>query len=191
MLTLILRETLTKLLANNIERRDRMNKVITAVMGLGMLYAQAVSANEMVRYEHGLFVADASSAQSAKSAKPAKASKAAKSAKAAPSSEADDQAAHVSKSTKHHGKKHHKHHAKKHHGHKHHNKHHANKHHHKHHHHHRHHNTGCPHPEGCMESGMYAPRNASMAYGQPSLEQVEPNMDVLNRERAARSGRSR
>lgn len=35
--------------------------IITAALGLGMLYAQAAGANEMVRYDHALFVADARS----------------------------------------------------------------------------------------------------------------------------------
>lgn len=141
-----------------------MNKVIiTAMMGLGMLYAQAVSANEMVRYEHGLYVADASDAQSSspmlsKAGKPVSEKKAGKVA---------------------------------HHGHKHHNRHHHHKHGHKHHHHHKHHRNmgGCP-QAGCAESGMYAPRS-SMVYQPANLEQMEPNMDIMDRDRPARSGRGR
>lgn len=127
-------------------------RIITAVMGLGMLYAQAVSASEMVRYDHALFVADASMSQEQS----------------------------TTKSTKPKAKHQHHH---KHHGHKHHRKHHR----------HHHHGRPCNQPRctgGYEESGLYAPQS-SMMVAPTSLEQMEPNMEVLNRDHGSRGGRGR
>lgn len=176
-----------------------MNKaLITAVMGLSMLYAQSVSANN-----HGIVLADAtSSAQSA-------------SAKTTGSNV---------KKTQHHAKKHH--HASKHHSGKHHHHHVADASKHQHaadvgsksgsraHHHHkhqkhsthkRHHNAHKhPHhynrpqrgyhcPEGnCEESGMMDQRSYmrnQALMGSPD-SQIN-DMDIINRDHAARAGRGR
>lgn len=136
-----------------------MNKGIQiAAIGLGMLFAQAVSANEMVRYEPGMYIAaNTPSQQSATTTKKAPAAKSAH---------------------KHHHHKHHRHHH--HHGHHHkHHHHHGHHHHHKHHHHghhHHHHKHHCP--TGHCHGGAL-PAHAT-------LEDVEPKMDILDRERGAR-----
>lgn len=158
-------------------------RIITAVMGLGMLYAQAVSASDMVRYDHALFVADASATQQEPASKPATKAKKAKSAKA---TKADGSAKSKSGHRRHH--KHHKHHGHKHHAHKHH----AHKHHgHKHYpmHHPKHHRDVAP----CKHPRCSAGDESGMVIEPMSLEQSEPNMDRLNRDngRGSRGGRGR
>lgn len=151
-------------------------RIITAVMGLGMLYAQAVSASEMVRYDHALFVADASAAQQEPASKPATTAKKDKSAKAGGSAKSK------SGHRRHH--KHHKHHSHKHHGHKH-----AHHHHHKHYpmHHPKYHRDVAP----CKHPRCSAGDEGAMYMAPMSLDQSEPNMEVLNRDHGSRGGRGR
>lgn len=130
--------------------------IITAALSLGMLYAQAAGAGEMVRYDHALFIADAGSSSDTTKDSDAK-------AKSDPASK---------KSTKH---------ARK--GHKHHHHHHK---HHRHHHHHRHYRD-C---DRCGD-GMYMSRQGMVA-GQPMyVDEVEPHMDIMNRDHGTRGGRGR
>lgn len=155
-----------------------MNKaLITAVMGLSMLYAQSVSANNQ-----GVVLADATSSAQSASAKTT--------------------GSHVKK-TQHHAKKYHhasKHHASKHQGGKHHyqkhQKHSAHKRHHNAHKHPDHYNRpqrGYHCPEGnCEESGMMDQRSYmrnQALMGSPD-SQIN-DMDIINRDHAARAGRGR
>lgn len=186
-----------------------MNKaLITAVMGLSMLYAQSVSAKEVVGYDRGFVLADASSAQSA----PAKGHK----------------------TTQHHTKKHHhkhhhagkhhhvgKHHvadasghhhaagtsshsgSKGHHGHHKYKKHSAQKHHHHHYKHEKHyrkHHQNRPHrgyhcPTGdCDEDSMGMMERREYMRSQAVMNSPDAqvnDMDIINRDHAARAGRGR
>ena len=154
-----------------------MKKVlISAMMGLSLLYAHSVIASN-VHHDRKMTLADSSSSKSqAKSG-----NKSSKSMKAS-----------SQKSAKHHGHHHH---------HKHHAKHHHHKHQAKHHHNHKHHSRKHhKHPRmyrdyNCPDANrMGASRSMSnqvMMDPSSRFNQMENNMDIIDRDHAARAGRGR